>query len=136
MSEESKPDAIVYRHCDGYPEGLGCDLKRFVKLVSTLRDKRFYDPEYLAAKWVVFDAISNVISMAERSEKTGRWKVEGFIVKSASYLNFVGVGVCVEDHGDVDYIYRVICDGKPTLKASEITDYGLKEVEIPEPKED
>ena len=27
-----KPEAIVYRHCDGYPEGLGSDLKVRKKL--------------------------------------------------------------------------------------------------------
>ena len=49
--------AIVYRHSDGYPDGLGADLQRFFSEVQeTVKDTRFGDPRYLAAKWVVWDA--------------------------------------------------------------------------------
>lgn len=87
-----EPEAIVYRHSDGYPEGLGEDLKRFVAEVrKQTSDTRFDDPSYLAAKWVVFDAGEN-----------GR-------------LNFLGVGICLADPGDIEYRYTVTCDGKPTI---------------------
>ena len=45
------PAAIIYRHSDGYPDGLGKDLKAFVKEVrANVDDRRFDDPHYLAAK--------------------------------------------------------------------------------------
>jgi len=34
----TKPIAIVYRHSDGYPEGAGMDIARFLKLCKKLPD--------------------------------------------------------------------------------------------------
>lgn len=83
-----KRQALIYRHCDGYPEGLGQDLVNFFKEVQKqTSDTRFTDPEYLAAKWVVWD-----------SGARGR-------------LDFLGVGVSMELHGDIEYLYNVDCDG-------------------------
>lgn len=80
--------ALIYRHSDGYPEGLGQDLLTFFKEVAgQTSDTRFTDPEYLAAKWVVFDSTSG------------------------GTLNFLGVGICVDLHDDIDYLYNVDCDG-------------------------
>lgn len=47
--------AIVYRHSDGYPGVAGADLFRFLNEVNdNVKDKRFSDPTYLAAKYVVW----------------------------------------------------------------------------------
>lgn len=100
--DNKKPAAIIYRHNDGYPEGLGKDLESFLAEVdANLKDKRFGDAEYLAAKWIVWDAKQQV-------------DYEG---KTRHYLDFLSVGVSLKDHGDIEYRYHVWCrgDGKPEV---------------------
>jgi len=40
----------VYRHCDGYPDGMGCDLERFFAGLGTCPE----DPTSVAARFVVW----------------------------------------------------------------------------------
>lgn len=95
-----KPEAIIYRHSDGYPEGLGEDLHSFIEEVKkNVQDTRFTDPSYLAAKWVVWDA-------SRHTEYANGPKHP---------LNFLGVGVVQEDPGDIEFRYTVICDGTMTV---------------------
>ena len=95
-SVSAKPTAIIYRHSDGYPEGLGADLQAFVAQVkANCPDTRFTDAAYLAAKWVVYDA-----DLHKRGEHQ---------------LSFLSVGVVNEDPGDIEYRYWVICNGTPTI---------------------
>ncbi len=80
--------AIVYRHCDGYPEGLGRDLRRFV---DDLPAQSHYDPTFVAARFVR--------SQARLSEGGN-------------------VGIVLEDPDDIEYRYLVHCDGseKPVVE--------------------
>ena len=88
-------EARIYRHSDGYPEGLGQDLLEFLReLKDNVRDNRFNDAGYLAAKWVVRDATMN------RRYANGE----------AHDLNFLGVGVVSADPADCEYRYEVMCD--------------------------
>lgn len=112
-AEDRKPTAIVYRHGDGYPEGAGADIVKFFDQVDKLRDKRFTDPSYLAAKYVVFLA-----------EMFGKYADD-----PKNRLDFISVGVVTTDPGDIEYRYQVICDGKgkdgrPTLKCFHVSDDG------------
>lgn len=84
------PEAKVYRHSDGYPEGHGVDLQRFFSDVEEqTRDTRYTDPTYLAAKLVVWLA--------------GEFSAPGS-------LDFLGVGIVQEDPSDVEYVYVIDCD--------------------------
>lgn len=97
--------AIVYRHCDGYPEGLGTDLERFFTDVQAqTKDTRFGDPSYLAAKFVVWQA-------GEYTKEDGK-----------KPLDFLSVGVVSEDPSDIEYRYLVKCNGdkKPKVKVEEV----------------
>ena len=97
----TKPEAIIYRHGDGYPDGLGLDLQRFfLELEKHVSDRRFNDPSYLAAKWVVWDADQ----MAQYTGLNGN--------KKKHKLAFLSVGVVMQDPGDIEYRYHVWC-GKP-----------------------
>lgn len=88
--------AKVYRHSDGYPEGLGADLNEFLKIIKEhLTDTRFDDASYLAAKWVVFDS------------QRGR-----VVRNKVSMLNFLGVGLLMKDPGDIEYSYDVVCSSR------------------------
>lgn len=88
------PTAIVYRHSDGYPEGLGADLQRFFTAVQAhTQDTRFNDPAYLAAKFVVWQAGEYTHPDVDK------------------YLAFLGVGVVLEDPSDIQFRYHVYCSG-------------------------
>ena len=93
--------AIVYRHCDGYPECHGRYLQDlFVRLRDAPFDGRLDDPSYLAAKLVV--------DMSR-----------GFGYDPDEPLDFLGVGIMLDEQGDEDYIYHVDTethiDGIPTI---------------------
>ena len=101
---ETKPEAIIYRHSNGYPSGAGVDLLRFLDEVNKLSDKRFNDPSYLAAKYVVFLA-------------------DMFNTSNESRLDFLSVGVVAQDPGDIEYRYVVNCSngGRPVVKCYKVS---------------
>jgi len=96
---DESPQAKVYRHSDGYPDGILPDIQQFFADVQTqTSDTRFGDPTYLAAKYVVWQA--------------DQYHREG------GMLNFTSVGVCLENPGDLEYEYFVHCsthDKVPTI---------------------
>jgi hypothetical protein len=124
-----QPTAIIYRHADGYPEGAGTDLLRFLDECSKLSDSRFGDPAYLAAKYVVF--------LADMFNVRYEWtKGKMSETKPESKLEFLSVGVLDRDPGDIEYRYTVNCgkldeDGKPEVTCFSI--YEKREVPIPKP---
>jgi hypothetical protein len=98
--------ANVYKHSDGYPEGMLPVLEKFFRAVEEqASDTRFSDPEYLAAKFVVY--------LAHEYPSPGE------------PLAFLGVGVVTRDAGDGEYIYTVDCGhldahGRPTVTHREV----------------
>jgi len=100
-------DANVYRHSDGYPDSVLPDLAQFFKDVQnqcgadSTSGTRFSDPVYLAAKFVVWQAHRNA-----RTFKFGKGRAE---VVQTPPLDFLGVGVQVEDPGDIEFVYTVEC---------------------------
>jgi len=109
-------EARIYRHSDGYPEGLGQDLVAFLQeLKDNVRDNRFNDAGYLAAKWVVRDATYN------RQYANGE----------PHDLNFLGVGVVSADPGDIEYRYEVMGDdydanGLPKVMVYDVYDESVE----------
>lgn len=97
--------AKVYRHCDGYPcpiNGVDSSLEDFFNAVQEeCFDTRFDDPSYLAAKFVV-------------------WQAGKYANKPGS-LNFLSVGVLMEDPSDIQYRWFVDCDSssKPQFRFEE-----------------
>ena len=113
---QDKTQAIVYRHSDGYPEGLGKDLQIFLEyLKEWVPDNRFSDPGYLAAKWVVWDALK-----AERSK----------FHEAREPLAFLGVGIRMDDPSDINYRYTIHCEfsdpdtGLPGVSCEEVYAQG------------
>jgi len=107
-----KTEAKIYRHSDGYPEGLGEDLLEFLRELKTnVTDNRFTDAGYLAAKWVVRDATFN------------RQYANGV----PHDLNFLGVGIVAEDPTDIEYRYEVLCDDFDANGLPKVTVYDLYE---------
>lgn len=111
-------EAKVYRHSDGYPDGpngVPADLaKFFVEVEKHTPDHRFDDPSYLAARFVVWQA--------DRLAKTYDSSKRGYTKNKR--LNFLGVGIVMENPGDIEYEYTVACsthdqNGRPIVSVSE-----------------
>jgi len=98
---QGQVQANVYRHSDGYPDGVLPDLDRFfAEVEKQTDDTRFGDPTYLAAKFVVWQAGE----MAELQAKY-RYPEPGEVRP----LDFLSVGVQVTDPDDIAYVYDVEC---------------------------
>lgn len=135
IGHDGKTQAIIYRHPDGYPEGHGRDLYQFLDDVEEhASDTRFGDPSYLAAKLVVW-------LVTERFAFSHDWSKGGGGERTPNHpLDFISVGVLLEDPGDIEYRYKVRCDqlsslGRPLIECWEVPfDAGPddgKLVEIP-----
>jgi hypothetical protein len=97
--------ANVYRHYDGYPDGVLPGLEEFFGAVrSQTSDTRFGDPEYLAAKFVV-------------------WQAAQYAADPAKPLAFTGVGIATKDAGDGEYVYELDCASgdQPSVAHREVT---------------
>jgi len=86
----------VYRHWDGYPEGVLADL--YLVLNDTIRGKHYNisDPEYLLANLIFYAKLSDYVR--DRGTKHSAFSMwEG------------GYGVCSPDceHGDLSYKYTI-----------------------------
>lgn len=99
-SPDSPPEANIYRHSNGYPDGVLPDLEKFFTEVERQvpGDTRFGDPAYLAAKFVVWQAWE----FAKIYQDAG--------LGANAPLDFLSVGIMSEDAGDGEYVYTVICN--------------------------
>jgi hypothetical protein len=121
-----EPTAIIYRHSDECPDGAGMDIMRFLDECAKLKDNRFGEPSYLAAKYVVFLAdIFNWDYHCDHSEPK----------RPPSRLDFISVGVVMKDPLDIEYRYVITCHdrgSRPTIKFFHIKERRpLEEVPIP-----
>jgi hypothetical protein len=127
---DGKVEAIVYRHSDCYPSGAGVDLKDFLKIVKKeVKDNRFNDPNYLAAKYVVY--LADMFNHSYQFTTDGKDMEK---VRKPSKYDFLSVGVVMEDPGDIEYRYEVECSklvkGYPKVTCWQLGDV-LKKVAIP-----
>ena len=113
--DELKPVAIIYRHPDGDPEGAGVDLLDFIRQCRQLKDPRFTDPSYLAAKYVVFLADMFNYEYDDDFKK----------IRPASRLAFISVGVLDADPGDIEYRYVVDCRNLTSDRCPKVTCYKI-----------
>lgn len=87
-------DICIYQHGDGYPDGehgVIAELDRFFgwneEQFKGMGGFRYSDPEYLAARFIVFLAT----------------------VEALQPWNGLSIAICDGDHGDVAFIYTVTC---------------------------
>jgi hypothetical protein len=98
-----KPVARCYRHWDGDPDTMGQDLRAFFTAVKEgASDTRFSDPAYLAAKYIV-------------------WQAAVYAADKSKPLDFLSVGVCIDDPGDLSYKYFVECQCDPSTGFPTVT---------------
>jgi len=79
-------DVLLYRHWDGYPEGVLPDIIPFLREFSK---KRGIDDTESCAAWLLHEMISKVDKESE--------------------IKFLGYGICgdKELHRDIEYFYRI-----------------------------
>jgi hypothetical protein len=96
--------ANIYRGIDGGPSSVLKDLNEYFQdLMFYLGEPRFNEPELLAARYLV-------------------WQAELF--SKGKGFNFLSLGICSEDHEDIEYIYTVACfeDKLPAISYEEVKD--------------
>ena len=102
----------IYRHYDGYPEGVVSDLWVFTQLYNR---SFFEDPEYFLADFIFYAKLAWMKSGEGKIGKYRHWEY--------------GYGVCAPDceHGDLEYKYLIYPkNGKVMLKIERI-DYESRE---------
>jgi len=113
-----KPDALLYRHSDGYPGtvsgskyGVLSDLVPFLRLFHKRRG--LDDTEYAAA-WTLHHLVDchvrHIKAFRERTVSAKEYYPE-------DGKSCIGFGVCQEFHGDIEYYYAVQA---PTLRIFEV----------------
>jgi hypothetical protein len=86
----------IYRHSDGYPEGVISDLYLLSKNCDMTPAS---DPEYFLANFIFYSKLSFWLTEVWNSGNLKTWE----------YC----YGVCEPncDHGDLEYTYRILADG-------------------------
>jgi hypothetical protein len=106
-------DVLIYKHQDGYPEGVLPTLKPFV---DSFFQNRGYDPAYFTARCVAAFAASYEKERAEWRARVER-ETPG-LAKSYGLdrPDFLSLGVDTSVHGDIEYFYHVSKDGEITVR--------------------
>jgi len=89
----------IYRHWDGYPEGVLADIKVLLEEVPEAKYRFKADPEYFLAMFIFYAKLTDY----ERTKGTRHF---------ANFTWDYGYGVCSLNcqHGDLDYFYSIDCD--------------------------
>jgi hypothetical protein len=98
----NRPDALIYKHSDGYPDGEAGMLITLVPMLKDFNKQRgLSDTEYAAA-WILFGLIQNTVNHFQ-DKKIYKTPVE------ERYWRYLGFGVCSDGifHGDIEFYYAV-----------------------------
>ena len=129
----------VYRHSDGYPEGVIPDLKSFLKW----NKGRNSDVEYCAANFIYWSKrklediyLGRALGLTEKGEPR-RWDCKEAEEESSLIIK-IGFGVCNNDelHGDIQYFYEVISKGDSDEIIIKVYDVHQKDWSQPVTKAD
>ena len=102
--ETTMYDVKIYKHGDGYPDGVLPTLEPFAKAFAADRGK---DPEYMVPQIIRRFAIDDAVEHAKRiadNPSEARWY--------EPTKSFTGWGLSTYWHGDIEYLYKVFPDGR------------------------
>jgi len=88
-------EVLLYKHGDGYPEGVLPDIIPFLKWWKDQRG--IDDSEYAGARLLQW--LCNV--------HDGCFITENVMRKNTDYTGIYGCGICKDFHGDIEYFYKV-----------------------------
>lgn len=112
-SELGSPAAVLYQHSDMYPQGAAGALFRLAYLEKILaKGSAGYGPRLNDPQWAAAEMISQfrVPSDAPKDPKS-KWQHvgEGSFEGGHRHRGGLYVASNVHNHGDIEYLYRVIC---------------------------
>jgi hypothetical protein len=109
------PTIYLYKHSDGYPEGVLPTLRPFVKFFFK---NRGFDPEYFMARLTMAFGADEAQWKAKELAKA-KARVAGGDKIAQSTVDFyegekntIGFGLDCGLHGDIEYLYTVNKEGK------------------------
>lgn len=110
----------VYRHSDGYPEGVIPDLKEFL----AWNKGRNTDIEYQTANFIFWNKLHQLSQLSEGER--GEISINELLKKTSSNdTKYIGFGICEDSfHADIEYFYEVITEYIEEATAFE--DKGIK----------
>lgn len=116
----------IYKHSDGYPEGV---LPVLVPFVKDFMAERGYEEDYILAQIVRRFAVVQHYENLKFREKYPQ-------LKGSSDYEFLGWGLDCEKHGDIQYLYEIdekgaiYVNGKKLTKAelAKWTNHGKEKV--------
>lgn len=90
----TNPDAIIYKHCDGYPSGILPTVIAF--LIDFKNHRGTIEPEYASA-WLLYEFMRMHRSYCRKA-------------KTMKYSKYIDSGICKRFHGDIRYLYCIYPD--------------------------
>lgn len=101
----TKPDVLLYRHWDGYPEGVLPDILPFLAWFDKARG--LDDIEYAGARLLQY-----LCNQADKSTLESAKKYPNIIGKEISkgFTGTLGHGICKGFHVDIEYYYAIYQD--------------------------
>lgn len=94
-----KPEVMIYKHSDGYPNGVLPLLEEFCTKYA--KSRGLSDTEYAGA-WYLYALIDeHVKSMKELAKNYPS------LNRNKDGHDYLGHGICKVFHGDIEYFYRV-----------------------------
>jgi hypothetical protein len=112
---DAEPQAIIFRHWDGYPEETGRDILEFFAAVEAQApgDTRFNDSTILASRYVVW--LARQFATHTDPDAKGYSPISHADERP---LDFLSVRVMREDSADIEYRYHIHCEGDFTADGS------------------
>ncbi len=95
-------EALIYRHSDGYPEGVLPDIIPF--LLWFKEDRGISDLEYCSARLLQY--LCNEYDGHEK-EMEKKFPSMRRRHKDENFTGTLGHGICKQFHGDIDYFYYI-----------------------------
>lgn len=98
-----KPDALLYKHSDGYPEGVLPLLTTTLEKFVSRRYGGLSDTEYASA-WVLYafmdEHVKSILAWREESPSMRDYYPE-------DGWDCIGFGICQDFHPDIEYYYAI-----------------------------
>lgn len=112
--KDSKNNIYIYKHSDGYPEGVLPVLVPFVADFFKFRgDDECYFLAQLIRRFAVVDYLYN--------EKRAKKHPEIYGKREGGVYEFLGWGLDCEQHGDIEYLYEVDKTGQIYVNGKKLT---------------
>jgi hypothetical protein len=113
--KNSSDNIHIYKHWDGYPEDV---LPVLVPFVQDFMASRGYDECYMLAQIVRAFAVADHKYNEEQAKKKNP---ELFSGDDKSPYRFLGWGLDLEHHGDIEYLYEIDENGAIFVNGKKLT---------------